>query len=412
MIFFLIFFTFLFLLDLYIFQGIKVLFKQKWIYWAYWILNIAWSSYLIYLISKFSQDADADREKFVVFGRMFFIYLIPKFFFILVLLGEDIFRLLKGLILWIGEKLSINSTPEKYIDGRRKFMSQIAVLAAGIPFASILYGMTKGKYNYKVWRKTLYFPDLPDAFDGFTLTQISDVHSGSFDDFENVKKGIDLINEQQSDVILFTGDLVNSQSKEMEPWKDLFGTLKAPLGKYSILGNHDYGDYVHWKSEEEKVANLNRLAEIQKEMGFRLLLDENLEILKGNDKIKLIGVQNWSKTFKKYGNLNKAMEGVSDQDFKILMSHDPTHWEAEILPHPQKIHLTLSGHTHGLQFGVENNLFRFSPAKFIYKQWAGLYEKFEQKIYVNRGFGFLFFPGRVGIWPEITVLTLTNKKTA
>ena len=254
----------------------------------------------------------------------------------------------------------------------------------------------------------LAFDDLPKAFDGFTITQISDIHSGSFDNAAKVNYGVDLINEQQSDVILFTGDIVNNKADELLPWKDAFGRLSAKEGVYSILGNHDYGDYVNWETKEDKEANLQQLFDLQTEMGFTLLRNETHFLEKEGERLALVGVENWGKGgFKKKGDLDKAVATVEAKDFKILLSHDPSHWEAKVLPHPYNFHLTLSGHTHGMQFGIEiPGWFKWSPVKWRYKQWAGLYQENKQWINVNRGFGFLGYPGRVGIWPEITKITL------
>jgi uncharacterized protein len=292
---------------------------------------------------------------------------------------------------------------------RRRFISQLAFGLAAIPFGSLIYGITKGRYNYKVITQDIFFPDLPDAFDGFTITQISDVHSGSFDNPEKINYAIDLINEQESDMILFTGDIVNSLATEMHPWVSTFKRIKPHLfGKYSVLGNHDYGEYLDWKGNERaKNQNFEDIKQLHEDINFKLLLNEHTKIKKGNDEIALVGVENWGVKFKKAGDLNKAAEGLQKEDFKILMSHDPSHWDAEINKHSKDFHLTLSGHTHGLQFGIEiPGWFKWSPAQYVYDQWAGLYEKAGKYIYVNRGFGFHAYPGRVGIMPEITVLRL------
>ena len=294
------------------------------------------------------------------------------------------------------------------IPSRRRFISALALGIAALPFGALLYGMFRGKYRYKVLEYVLTFEDLPEAFDGYKISQISDIHSGSFDNAEKIAYGIDLINQQQSDVLFFTGDLVNNTASEMEPWMSAFSKLKAKDGVFSVLGNHDYGDYVSWTSPEAKEANLNRLKEIQQEMGFKLLLNEHKYIERNGEKIAIVGVENWGKGgFKKAGDLNKAIAEIKENDFKILLSHDPSHWEAEVIPHAQHFHLTLSGHTHGMQFGIEiPGWIKWSPVKWRYKQWAGIYKELGQYINVNRGFGFLGYPGRVGIWPEITVITL------
>lgn len=319
--------------------------------------------------------------------------------------GEDIFRFLTGIF----QSVSGNSEGD-FLPDRRKFISQTALVLSAIPFLGILHGVLIGKYRYRVVNHTLEFDDLPEAFDGFTITQISDIHSGSFDDKKKLEYGVDLINKQESDIILFTGDLVNNHSKEMEPWIETFKKLKAPMGKYSILGNHDYGDYMSWPSKKAKDANMQRLYEIQEELGFRLLRNENVKLEKAGARIDLIGVENWGKGFGQYGDLNKAAANLSDQSFKILMSHDPSHFDEEVKKFSQFIHLTLSGHTHGMQFGIEiPGFIKWSPASFRYPKWAGLYEELGRYLHVNRGFGFLAFPGRVGIWPEITVLKLKRK---
>jgi len=275
----------------------------------------------------------------------------------------------------------------------------------------LLYGMYRGKYNFKVLKYNLEFDDLPNAFDGYQITQISDVHSGSFDNSKKIEYAIDLINKQQSDVIIFTGDLVNNKTEEMIPWKETFSKLKAKEGKFSILGNHDYGDYITWDTEELKSENLEDLKKLQKEIGFDLLLNESRYLQKGDDRIALVGVENWGRGgFKKAGDLGKAAESIAKDDFKILMSHDPSHWEDVVISDDYHYHLTLSGHTHGMQFGIEiPGWVKWSPVKWRYKYWAGIYKEMGQYINVNRGFGFLGYPGRVGIWPEITVITLKKK---
>jgi len=282
-------------------------------------------------------------------------------------------------------------------------------VVAAVPFGAFLYGMLKGKYDYRVHRQTLHFDDLPEAFDGFTITQISDIHSGSFDNKAAVQRGIDLAKAQKSDLFVFTGDLVNNAAWEIEPYIGMFKQLKAPYGQFSILGNHDYGDYIEWNSGDEKAANLEKLKGQHKKLDYRLLLDENVVLEKNGQKISLIGVQNWGRGFIQIGDLDKALRGVDKDSFKILLSHDPTHWEEKVRYHPTKIHLTLAGHTHGAQFGVEAGKLRWSPVQYRYLDWAGLAEQNGRHLYVNRGFGFLAFSGRLGIWPEVTVITLKKK---
>ncbi len=334
-------------------------------------------------------------------------FFITKLIFVIILLIGDLGRFFYGMgDFVIGGKKKKN---ESFFPARRKFISEVAVLVAAVPFSGFLYAMFKGKYDYKLHKETLYFDDLPDAFDGFTITQISDIHSGSFDNTDAVQRGIDLAKSQKSDLFVFTGDLVNNAAWEIEPYLEHFSQLKAPYGQFSILGNHDYGDYIEWSSEDEKAANLVKLKQHHKELGYRLLLDENVVLEKNGQKISLIGVQNWGRGFIQVGDLDKALNGVDKDAFKLLLSHDPTHWEEKVRNHPTKIHLTLAGHTHGAQFGVETAGLRWSPVQYRYYDWAGPAEQYGRQLYVNRGFGFLAFSGRLGIWPEVTVITLKKK---
>jgi predicted MPP superfamily phosphohydrolase len=338
---------------------------------------------------------------------LFITFFITKIFFALVLLLGDIGRLFYGL----GDNL-VNrkgKAGKPFFPARRRFISEIAILVAAVPFTSFFYAMLKGKYDYKLHRETLYFDDLPEAFDGFTITQISDIHSGSFDNTGAVKCGIEMAKAQKSDLFVFTGDLVNNTAWEIEPYIEHFSELRAPFGQFSILGNHDYGDYIEWESEAAKAANWEQLKGQHKKLGYRLLLDENLQLEKNGQKISLIGVQNWGRGFIQIGDLDKALEGVDKDAFKILLSHDPTHWEEKVRHNPTKIQLTLAGHTHGAQFGVETAGLRWSPVQYRYLDWAGLFTENGRNLYVNRGFGFLAFSGRLGIWPEVTVITLKRK---
>jgi predicted MPP superfamily phosphohydrolase len=335
--------------------------------------------------------------------------LAPKIIVTPFLLIEDIVRLIQGGYVGIQKMRHAVGSEDLHMWGRRKFVSQVALGVAAIPFIGTAWGMIKGKYDYRVHKVKIAFKDLPDAFHGFKITQLSDIHSGSLDDVAAVRRGIELANAQKSDVVVFTGDLVNNVATEMDPWIEHFSQLDAPHGKFSILGNHDYGDYVQWPSEEAKAKNLQDLKDVHGKIGFRLLLNESLHLEKDGEKIALIGVENWGKRgFVKHGDLDKAIAPIEDSTFKVLLSHDPSHWEAVTIPHPKKVHLTLAGHTHGMQFGIEIPGIKWSPVKYIYPQWAGLYPKEEQYIYVNRGFGFLGFPGRVGILPEITVIELVK----
>ncbi|MHB1146257.1 MAG: metallophosphoesterase [Lutibacter sp.] len=395
-----IFVAFILLVDFYAYQSIKTLFKNKWVKLLYWVISLGILANLIYRLLVFNDSRGLTQPMMLAFGLLI-LSVIPKIISMTVLFGEDIFRVFKGFLNYFSKRET-----NTFFADRRVFVSKVALALAAIPFTSVLYGMARGKYNYQVINHTLYFNDLPEAFHGFKLTHISDIHSGSFDDEEKIVAGINLINEQESDLILFTGDLVNNTADEMIQWVAHFSKLKAKYGKYSILGNHDYGEYVHFDSEEEKQQNFQEIKDLHPQIGFNLLLNDSVYVEKGNDKIALVGVENWGTRFKKVGDLNLASSKINKDDFKILMSHDPSHWDAEIKNHPSNFNLTLSGHTHGMQFGIEIPGFKWSPVQYVYKQWAGIYEELGKYINVNRGFGFLAFPGRVGIWPEITVITL------
>jgi predicted MPP superfamily phosphohydrolase len=337
--------------------------------------------------------------------------LLCYFSFVVVIVGvlfiEDIFRVSHAIY----SKLFSNTTTS-FIPSRRKFISYIGLGMAVLPFGALLYGMYKGRYNYKVLNYVLEFNDLPQDFDGYKITQISDIHAGSLNDFDTISYAVDLINEQQSDVIMFTGDLVNNRADEMEPWMSVFSKLKARDGMFSVLGNHDYGDYFQWPNDASKSANFQNLLKIHESLGFKLLRNEHHFINKGESKLAVVGVENWGRGgFKKAGDLSKASLGLSESDFSILLSHDPSHWEEVVIDDPRKYQLTLSGHTHGMQFGIEiPGWIKWSPVKWRYKYWAGIYKEKNQYINVNRGFGVLGYPGRVGIWPEITVITLKNRQ--
>ena len=394
------------LVDIYAFQAMKTLTKNSWLHGLYVLSSLLVLVLLIYQLNQAGSSRMMSASGMYVFG-FFLAFFGPKLLIVIFMFGEDIIRVFVGLF----SKFGFNDSGF-YMPSRRKFVSTIALGLAAIPFASLIYGMIQGKYNFKVLKYALEFDDLPEAFDGYTLTQISDVHSGSFDNKKKVEYAVDLVNQQESDLILFTGDLVNNVVDEMLPWKKIFGTLKATDGVYSILGNHDYGDYVRWPSETEKSENLASLKQLQKDMGWNLLLNEHTTLERGDSQLKLIGVENWgSGGFKKAGDLDKACEGVSDSDFKILMSHDPSHWKEQIKQDNRNFQLTLSGHTHGMQFGIEiPGWIKWSPAKYRYENWAGIYKEFGRYINVNRGFGFIGYPGRVGIWPEITVIKLKKKR--
>ena len=399
----LILFLILFVVEVYVYQALRTLVKAKSILVSYQIISALFLVFIVYSFTQFDRSVGQTSQSMRTMGLLLLIY-IPKIILTLVLFGEDIFRVGFGSV---NHFAKFNDSVD-FLASRRKFISQIGLGIAAVPFLSLIYGVTTGKYNYKVIKQRIFFPDLPDAFDGMTITHISDVHSGSFDNPDKINYAIDLINEQNSDLILFTGDIVNTDAKEMHPWIDTFKRIKEhKYGKFSVLGNHDYGEYVTWPSEAAKEKNFQDIKDLHRQIDFKLMLNEHAFIENGTDKIALVGVENWGLKFKKVGDLQKASNGLSKDDFKILMSHDPSHWDAEINTHEKNFHLTLSGHTHGLQFGIEiPGIIKWSPIQYVYKQWAGLYENLGRYVYVNRGFGFHAYSGRVGIMPEITVIEL------
>jgi len=408
-------FAFILLVDIYSFKGIKLLvsglespiFKNA-IYVVYWIIPISIISFLLYFrtLQPFERDPQIFRNFFLLAG-LFLLFYVPKLVFISFHLIEDIFHIVRWIINKFSKSTEIDTIANTQGISRVKFLSQLGLALAAIPFTSILYGMVKGRFNFRITHEKLSFPHLPDAFNGFKIVQISDIHIGSFIGHENqVKKAIELVNEQNPDLILFTGDLVNNFTEELNGWIPILSNLKAKYGKLSILGNHDYGDYFEWKNDAEKTQNLNNLKKAHTDIGFRLLLNESEPIEINNSKIGLIGVENWGlPPFPQYGNLKEAMNGSSELPFKILMTHDPSHWDAEVI-NKTDIDLTLSGHTHGMQLGIEIGNVKWSPIQYKYPRWAGLYKEKSQYLYVNRGFGYIGFPGRVGMPPEITVIEL------
>lgn len=396
------------LIDIYAYQAFRTFSRKKWIAWVYFSFSFLVIAGMVYEMGTLGSSKVLRHPQMYMFG-IFLTVTALKVVLVFFLFAEDIFRFFRGAVRKISGKRQ-----KPFMGSRRKFVSTVALGVAAIPFASLIYGMVKGKYNFKVWKYVLEFDDLPEAFDGYTITQLSDIHSGSFDNREMVEYGVNLANEQKSDIIVFTGDLVNNVSDEMLRWKDLFSTLHAPDGVYSVMGNHDYGDYYRWDSEADKARNIQELQDIEREMGWDLLLNEHRFIEKEGQKIAIVGVENWGlHGFKKAGDIDKASEGLTSDDFKIVLSHDPSHWQAQLKEHPKNFQLTLSGHTHGMQFGVEiPGVVKWSPIQYQYKNWAGVYEEFGRLINVNRGFGFLGYPGRVGIWPEITVIKLKKKGDA
>ena len=401
-----IFLVFVIILEIYAFQAFKMLIKSKLFFIFYYVTSAIALTYIVYQLYHFDRSVGQTPKTMMTMGLLLLLY-VPKLLLTFILFGEDVVRFISGLF-----SLATKNTTESFLPERRRFVSQIALGVAAIPFASFLYGITIGKYNFKVIKQTLFFSDLPEAFDGTTITHISDVHSGSFDDADKIQYAIDLINEQNSDLVLFTGDIVNTHATEMDPWIETFKGIHNPkFGKFSILGNHDYGEYVDWNSEAEKQANFEAIKDIHRKIDFKLLLNENVKIENSNQELVIVGVENWGRKFGERGDLNLASQSLTKEDFKILMSHDPSHWDEKIQHDEKHYHLTLSGHTHGFQFGIEiPGWFKWSPVQYVYKQWAGLYENVGRYVYVNRGFGFHAYPGRVGIMPEITVIELKKEE--
>lgn len=400
------------LLDFYVFQAIKTVTTHTndriklWIHSIYWIISIATVlSILSFPFISFLQNSKIFRNYiFAILVGLFIAKILAVVFFLI----DDVRRLIMFAISKMAPTTGAHFADNADYISRSTFLSWLGLGIGSTLFGSMLLGF-RNKYNYQLKKINLQYPNLPAAFKGFKIVHISDIHSGSFNNTAAVQKGINLIMAQQADMIVFTGDLVNDRHTEMLEYTPLFSQLKAPYGVYSTLGNHDYGDYVQWPSKEAKQENLEKLKKIHAAMGWHLLMNEHVAIKKNNESFALIGIENWGAKgrFPKYGKLKEAYANTEQYSFKILLSHDPSHWDAEVKPKYPDIDLMLSGHTHGMQFGIENPYFKWSPVQWMYKQWAGLYEDGKQKLYVNRGFGFIGYPGRVGILPEITVIELS-----
>ena len=392
-----IFSLFFLLMNWYVIGGLQVAAPQTYVPAVFWLVIILSTFSVLYAIQGIRSRGMG--RFFKIATHAFLMLFVSEILFLLVLLSQDVYRFAAGAFYLV-------SDDQFLVPARNLVWISISIAVFFFSIIIFLYGILKGKYAYRVIKHTLFFKDLPAAFDGFTITQISDVHAGSFTNPKAVQKGIDMINAQQSDLFVFTGDLVNNKAEEIKPWIGHFSQIKAKYGQFSILGNHDYGDYVKWENDLVKQGNLQQLKTYHAELGFRLLLDEHVEIQKDGEKIILAGIENWGLGFGERGDLAKALQGTTKDEFKILLSHDPSHWEAQVKNNPNKIHLSLAGHTHGMQFGIEAFGIKWSPVKFRYKHWAGIKEENERFLNVNRGFGFIGFSGRVGIWPEITVIKL------
>jgi predicted MPP superfamily phosphohydrolase len=406
--------AFIWLIDLYSWQGIKTLIRFRWqqqvnkIRLIYFGLAISFS--ILAIMANFSQFMQTNMQARTLVSSLIFIVYLSKFLLCIFLFIDDLLRGLKWILRKLFPKKRELISEPKSVEtiNRATFLSQVGAITAGIPLVLLTKGIFKGAYDYQIVRVPLYIKNLPLAFRGLKIIQLSDIHTGSLLDRDAVHKGIQLAMNEKPDIAFFTGDLVNNQTSEAFPLMEHFSEIKAPMGVYSIFGNHDYGDYMVWENEAQKVKNLSDLVGVHKDMGWNLLRNEHVMLERGGNKMALIGVENWGDRgrFQKYGDLEKAMQGMPSNDVKLLLSHDPSHFDNIVSKQHPDIAATFSGHTHGFQFGVENDFIKWSPSQYIYPHWAGLYIEGKQQIYVNRGFGFLGYPGRVGILPEITLFEL------
>lgn len=405
-----IFLVIMLLLDLYVFQAVKTVSHsaspktRTIIYFIYWGLTVlAMASFLLFVFTE--PEFLGKKLRTYLFATIIGLFF-AKLIVLLFLLIDDVRRGIQ----WVAGKLFFRNTEgEELVEegiSRSAFLSWLGLAAGSTLFGSLIYGFSN-KYNYHVKKVKLAFDNLPAGFKGMKIVHISDIHSGSFTNKKAVQHGVERILQEKPDLILFTGDLVNDRATEMADYMDVFNQLKAPMGVYSSLGNHDYGDYVSWPyNGVSKEQNLENLKKVHAQLGWRLLMNEHVALERGGEKIALMGIENWSAKarFPKHGKMELAYPGAEQYPFKILLSHDPSHWDAQVKSHYPDVDLMLSGHTHGMQFGVELPGFKWSPVQYMYRQWAGLYEDGKQKLYVNPGFGFIGYPGRVGILPEITVI--------
>jgi uncharacterized protein len=407
----------LIIIDIYIYRAVRSV-SWKWKNNKYLSFTYIWWGYTFLLIigvfiSIFFNIKFLLRSIILV---VFFLTFVSKLFILPFLITDD----LRRSFIWIKRKLKSKPTDKNRVDSnnqeaipRSEFIIKAGTLIAALPLASLTYGVVSSAYDYRIKRKTLFLPNLPKAFDGITVGQISDIHSGSFYDSKAVLGGVEILLKEKPELIFFTGDLVNNLASEMRDYQDIFSKVKAPLGVYSILGNHDYGDYFFGKGgSSAKAKNLADLKVTHKNMGWDLLLNENRRIKIEGENIAVLGIENWGVgRFAKYGQMDKAIKNTDDVPVKLLLSHDPSHWRAQVLPEYPQIDAMFSGHTHGMQFGIVTEKFQWSPAQYVYKEWAGHYQEGAQQLYVNVGYGFLGYPGRVGMLPEITIFELRRGDT-
>ncbi len=420
------------LFDTYAFQAVKTIAAgltptgRRFTFIIYWAFSGVF--YTLFVLTIMGKFANAPRGFIVFITGLFFAMVLAKILMVIPLLVEDVYRIFNKIYTVVFGEKSVSSSTTKFLISRKKFISQISAGIGGLTVAGLSYGIMRGAHNYKLHNVSVGLKNLPTTFNGLRIGHISDIHSGSFWDKRAVEKGVDLLMAQKPDVIFFTGDLVNNIADEMtDDYIRIFSKLKAPMGVFSCLGNHDYGDYYNWPDKHTsqpfansgtskshmsamQAANLDKLIGVHKQLGWDILMNENRVLERGEDKIAILGIENYGAKgrFPKYGKMADAYKGVEDIATKLLLSHDPSHWEFEVLKEYTDINIVFAGHTHGAQFGIETANFKWSPVKYMYKQWAGLYQKGEQYLYVNRGFGYLGYPGRLGIRPEVSILTLQN----
>lgn len=405
------------LLDIYVFQAVKTIGKKlsplrrKVLFSSFWLTTVV--TVFTILVSVFTQPAEWNVFFRVYLPGFIFALYFSKILFLLFLIIDDVRRLFHWSFISIKgkfatKKIEIEKPKEKNKISRSLFLSQMGIVVAGTPFISLINGMVDNAYNYQFRRHTIKLPNLPNEFHGMKIVQISDIHSGSFTKTEPLINAVKLINQEKANLVFFTGDLVNDRAIEADKYVDVFKNIQAENGVFSTFGNHDYGDYVEWDSVRHKEENLEKLADTHQRLGWKLLRNENFILEKNKEQLGIIGVENWGAfgRFSKYGDLKKAYRGIENAPVKLLLSHDPSHWDAQVRKEYKDIDMMFAGHTHGMQFGIEIPGFRWSPVQYFYKQWADLYKEENQFLYVNRGFGFLGYPGRVGILPEVTVFTL------
>lgn len=406
----LLFFALIIVIDYYAYQAFKTIFLSssptfqkalKIIYFSITCLVL-----LALLVYNFANPDGIGRHARTFLLSFIFINVLAKTLVAVFVLIDDLQRGVRWIVKKLANPEELSSEGEGI--SRSKFLATTGIIVAAAPVVSLSWGIISGAHDYRVRKIKVPIKNLPKSLDGLRIGQLSDIHAGSFWNKTAVKRGVELVEKEKVDLAFFTGDLVNNKASEMQEWGSLFEKVKAPLGVYSVFGNHDYGDYVQWESVQQKRENVKRLALIHKQMGWNLLLNEHRVLEIQGEKLGLVGVENWSakSRFPKYGKLNEAMKGLEDTFTTILLSHDPSHWQAEVVGQNPRIDLTLSGHTHGMQFGVDIPGFKWSPVQYVYDEWAGLYKSSNQYLYVNRGFGYIGYPGRVGILPEISILTL------